>query len=337
LSVVTPRFSKPKLLIAAEAPLQFAVEEDDRIRWRLWLFIGLLVLLLHYLISLTDIDWNATSPPMPVEIQQVDPQKLAQIREQWRKRDQSILLDKDKNRPNDATKPKDARYFSDKNIRVEKEQRARQTNVLPTPGNPAPKTQAQQESKPKTKSEPMMKDLPDLSDLGVPLHLNATRPRPQEEFPERNATEAHPRSGDDAGDQAVMDRDLPQGAENMLNAEESVYYSFYSRMYEAIAPIWQSRIREVTPTQKINPGDYTTVVDVVMDKEGNLIAVNQINGSGIIALDQAVVSSWQKIGHFPNPPKALLNAQGEVHTGWTFTVQLSQGAGLEYAPPQRVY
>jgi TonB family protein len=282
-----------------------------------------------------DIDWRSAIAPMPVEIQQVDPHKLAQIRKEWKKRDQSILLDKDKNRP-DAEKPKDAKYFSDKNIRVEKEQRARDTNVLPIPGNPAPKARAENQAKPKTEPQTQTKPLPDLSNLGVPMRLDQPKPQPQER-PDQNAEQQNTRSGDDAGDQAIQDRDLPQGSQNLLNAEESVYYSFYARMYEAIAPVWQSRVREVTPTQRILPGDYTTVVDVVLDKDGNVIDVRQIQSSGISVLDQAVDTSCRKTGHFPNPPKDLLNAQGEVHTGWTFTVQLSQGSGMEYMPPARVY
>jgi outer membrane biosynthesis protein TonB len=179
-----------------------------------------------------------------------------------------------------------------------------------------------------------MDALPDLSKLGVPFPVS----KPQEQKqPDAPFQQENQRAADDAGDQNMDRRDLPQGSENMLNAEESVYYSFYSRMYEAIAPVWQSKVREVTPTQRIVQGDYTTVVDVVLDAQGNLIQVRQIQGSGIAILDEAVDSSWKKIGHFPNPPKDLLNAQGEVHTGWTFTVQLSQGAGMEYLPPARVY
>jgi TonB family protein len=321
-------------LIEAAAPLQFAIEEQDRSRWRTWVIVALLVLLCHVLLSFLHWNWQPALPPMPVDINPVDPQKLAQIREQWR-RDKNILIDKDKNRPSAAEKPKDARYFSDKNIRVEKEQRARDTNVLPKPGAPGPQTKAQEQAKPK-KAKPQVKPAPDLSKLGVPLRLDQ-KPKPVTPDPPEKVTEPRARSGNDAGDQAVLDRTLPQGSENLLNAEESVFYSFYSRMYEAIAPIWQSRVREVTPTTRILPGDYTTVVDVVLDREGNLIAVRQIQSSGVAVLDQAVENSWHKTGHFPNPPKELLNKQGEVHTGWTFTVQLSQGSGLQYVPPERVY
>jgi TonB family protein len=143
--------------------------------------------------------------------------------------------------------------------------------------------------------------------------------------------------GNEGGDQAILDKNLPQGSQNMLNAEESVYYSFYSRMYEAIAPVWQSRIREVAPTQRVNAGDYSTVVDVVLDKEGNLITVKVIRQSGVPAFDEAVNTALQRTGHFPNPPKDLLNEAGEIHTGWTFTVSLQQGTGLNYLPPERNY
>jgi TonB family protein len=328
----------PKLVTAVPTPLQFATTEDEKSRWQIWLTVAVLVLLGHLLFSLMDIDWKTPAPPMPVEINQVDPQKLAQIRKEWSKKNQqSILIDKDKNRPADA-KPKDAKYFSDKNIKVDKEQIARDKNVLPKPGTPGPQAKAQTKSKPaapKVQAAPKMDSLPDLSKLGVPFPT--PKPKPPEEQTDAPFQQENQRAADDAGDQNVDRRDLPQGSENMLNAEESVYYSFYSRMYEAIAPVWQSKVREVTPTQRILPGDYTTVVDVVMDAEGNLTQVRQIQSSGVAVLDEAVETSWKKIGHFPNPPKDLLNPQGEVHTGWTFTVQLQQGAGMEYLPPARVY
>ena len=144
-------------------------------------------------------------------------------------------------------------------------------------------------------------------------------------------------NGDEGGDQAVLDRKLPEGASNMLNAEESVYYSFYARMYEAIAPVWQSRIREVASTQRVGAGEYTTVVDVILDKNGNLLGVKRVHNSGVEAFDKAVDNALSKTGHFPNPPKDLLNEAGEVHTGWTFTVSLQQGTGYNFMPPERVY
>ena len=85
------------------------------------------------------------------------------------------------------------------------------------------------------------------------------------------------------------------------------------------------------------PGEYSTIVDVILDGHGNLIGVRTLQSSGIAEFDNAVDVSWKKIGNFPNPPTALLNELGQVHTGWTFSVQVGQGFNLEYMPPERTY
>lgn len=314
--------------------LGFAVEADDRRRWPIWIGVILLALLCHLLVSLYRLDWSHPTVPMPVDIHSVDPAKLDAIREQW-KRQKNILIDKDKNRASDAEKPKDARYFSDKNINVQKEQRARETNVLPKPGAPGPMAESKPQEQAKPKAEAPAKPLPNLGNLGVPLHLDRkAAPKPD---PRPKQAGQRQFAGNEGGDQAILDRELPQGSENMLNAEESVFYSFYSRMYEAIAPIWQSRIREVAQSQRLAAGDYTTVVDVVLDRNGNLLGVHRVRSSGVEAFDRAVDNALGRTGHFPNPPKELLNESGEVHTGWTFTVSLAQGTGYNFLPPERVY
>jgi protein TonB len=140
------------------------------------------------------------------------------------------------------------------------------------------------------------------------------------------------------GEQYVADKNLPEGSENLLNAEESVYYSFYARLYDAIGPIWASRLREISQTARVQPGDYTTSVDVVLDPEGNLVEVRLLQSSQVREFDEAVHSSWSKIGKFPNPPKGLIKEDGKVHTGWNFTVQVGGGgAGLMLMPPERAY
>jgi outer membrane biosynthesis protein TonB len=121
----------------------------------------------------------------------------------------------------------------------------------------------------------------------------------------------------------------------MLNAQESIYYSFYSRLYESVGPIWQSQIRQVN--RKLPLGEYTTSVEVIFDRQGNLLDVRQIQGSGIVEFDQAVPNSWRRIGNFPNPPSGLLDSNGQVHTGWTFTVNVGNGPGFMLQPPERVY
>ena len=123
----------------------------------------------------------------------------------------------------------------------------------------------------------------------------------------------------------------------MLNTQESVYYSFYSRLYEAIGPLWRSRISGLGLARRVPEGEYTTIVDVILDSSGNLIDVVILNRSGIPEFDAIVPETWKKITRFPNPPKALISPDGYVHTGWNFTVHMSPQTGMQYSAPERAF
>lgn len=302
----------------------------EEMRWRQWSIVVLLTLLWHLLVFFAP--WQKIFPPseiqLPrVEIQQVDPKKLAQVRKQWREQNKKLLLSKSPAAP-DIPEPKDARYLSDRNRKVEREQRAAQTNVIPRPGSGAA-DQTQTQAQPK----PQKRGLPKLADLGVPLRLGETAPvRTPLPNPE------HLRQPSQAGgDQAIDDQQLPVGSENLLNTQQSIYYSFYSRLYEAIGPVWQSRIREVPYTRRVPQGEYVTQVEVIMDRSGNLVDIRYLKSSGIAEFDAAVETSWRRIGKFPNPPSGLLESDGTVHTGWTFSVEVGSDFNLNYAPPRRNY
>ncbi|MGK5083317.1 TonB C-terminal domain-containing protein [Bdellovibrionota bacterium FG-1] len=295
-------------------------------RWRHWIAAAILALLFHVAL----LGWHLPDfliPPAThprVDIKTVDPRKLEAIRRQWKEREKQLLINKNPATPSAAEPPADARYMSDRNIRVEKEQRARQTTIIPKSGIPGESSPPQPAPQPKTANHP----LPALGNLGIPL------PRAMRQAP---PTQPPTHSGQEGGDQAISDRDLPEGSENLLNAQESVYYSFYSRLYEAIGPIWQRAVRQASRTRRLQQGEYSTQLDVVFDREGNLVAIHQLRSSGVADFDKSASTSWHAVGRFPNPPTGLLNENGEVHTGWTFTVQVNQGLNLDYLPPERVY
>lgn len=302
----------------------------------------LLALLFHvfifWLVRFLPLSVAPTAMPPKVEVQSIDPRKLDAIRNHWKQVEKGLILNKDPSKIKSAEKPKDAHYISDRNRIVEKETRARDTDVIPKPGTQAPPSPETRESKPREKPRtPQKNKVKNLSALGVPYHLDQNNQKPASDEDDQNATQASPAHSQRGADQAIHDRRLPVGNENLLNTEESVYYAFYSRLYEAIGPIWQSRIREVPYMRRVQLGEYTTNVDVVFDREGNLIEIRYLKSSGIREFDQAVETSWRKISRFPNPPKGLLNELGHVHTGWNFTVQVGQGFNLDLLPPERTY
>lgn len=295
----------------------------------------LFVLLFHVLVFwlVRYLPWTGLATPAPpkVEVQSIDPAKLDAIRKHWKQVEKGLILNKDPNQVKSKEKPKDAKYISDRNRIVDKETRARDTDVLPKPGSTAA-TESENRPSEKTPHTRQKNRVKNLGALGVPFHIG------EKPISEAKAQAAqNPARSQRGADQSIRDRNLPIGNENLLNTEESIYYAFYSRLYEAIGPIWQSRIREVPYTRRVQLGEYTTQVDVVFDREGNLIAIHYIKSSGVPEFDQAVEKSWRKISRFPNPPKGLLNEQGQVHTGWNFTVQVGQGFNLDSMPPERTY
>lgn len=318
----------------------------EQIKWRNWLIVILLTVFLHLFLFLLKLDWiipQNQSPRMAVE--QVSPEKIEAIRKQWQKREKSLLLHSDKTQ-SDTTAPDSARYFSDKNIRVEKEQRARNTTIIPHVGpRVAPGVTGVTSEKTETtesiekKQAKVSRQFKDLSSLGIPFNLSSqpTSSKVEEAKKQVRALMGDNRSEAESGDQYVKDESLPEGSENLLNAQESVYYSFYSRLYEAIGPLWKSQIRQIPSRLRLREGEYTTLVDVTLNQKGDLVGIHHVRGSGVKELDNAIDTSWHRIERFPNPPQGLLNENGEVHTGWTFTVQVGPGNGLQYFPPERNY
>jgi TonB family protein len=291
-------------------------------RWLLWLLYLGLAVLIHILLFRIHWEWPEGPPPPPVEVQQIDPRKLDAIRRQWKEK--SLLLNKDQSPKTDAPPPPDARYMSDRNRTVEKEQRARETNVIPKPSSSEVKPQSK-----KSNPHNALKNRTNLGNLALPFKLDG---RPKEVTEEQPRP---PRPAQRGGDQAILDDSLPVGSENVLNTQESIYYSFYARLYEEVGPLWQSRTNEAVYKIPVQPGQYTTVVEVILDQQGNLQGIRRIQSSGVELFDQVVDQTWRKIERFPNPPSGLLDRERQVRMAWRFTVSIGQGMNFNYLPPER--
>ena len=275
----------------------------------IWLIAALLAAAWHFLwFWVQPLGLFSPDQPRRIEVSQMSPTRLDAIRQKWKniKEPQQLLLNQDPARTKEAQAPPHARYFSDRNTSVEKEQRARKSNVIPR-------------SAQHPNYSPDQANKTSLTKLGIPA-LRDLRP-----------------SDLDHGDQALSEKNLTEGNENLLNTRESIFYSFYARVYEAIGPLWQSRIREIPNRLKLSPGDYTTTVEVVFDESGNVVDVIHIQDSKIREFDDAVDFTWSKTKRFPNPPRGLLDFNRQVRMGLTFTVQVGSTVGLGLVKPEWVY
>ena len=331
---------------SAELPV---TGEVKTLRWRHWILAAVLALAFHASLFFPPIPGlfktgSSIITPPRVDLNSLDPKKLQAIRNKWRandRKEKQLLLGKNKSAPSDTRAPTDARYMSDRNIRVEKEQRSNRTITLPKDGAPGtPGARMEAEKAPRTKPAHR---LPSLGNLGVPL---PAAPKKQQSLlaekavrPAIRTQQAAGQEGNQGGEQYVNDADLPQGSENLLNAQESVYYSFYARIYESIAPIWTSKIREAGRRlqAKLQPAEYITRIEAVLDSEGNLTALNQIESSGVADFDHVAIDSWRAVGKLPNTPPGLRDANGELRIAYSFSFQYQAGFGFQPLPPERSY
>lgn len=246
--------------------------------------------------------------PSPAPVETLSLSEVMKLKQQWKEQSRSLVLDS-KAPPTEQAK-KDSQFESDRNRSVERETRAHESlssvlPALPKHSNRSP---------------------PGLSNLGLKL------PSPSKVAPSQSqdSIRAQPSSG---GSQTILDDRLTPGAENLLNTVESKYYTFYSRLYEAIAPIWESRIKEIPTQRQVPPGDYTTLVTVTLDDQGNLVHVKVTQGSQIPEFDRAAEDSWRRIGRFPNPPQGLLNLNRQAEVTWSYHIRVGRGVNTEFLPP----
>lgn len=299
--------------------------QENTPQWKIWFIFSILAILFHLLLLLLvklEGSIHPTPPPPPVEVHTVDPFKLQQIRRQWREKEKALLMNTDPNPKDKAIPaPKEARYMSDRNIRVEKEQRARQTVTLPKPGGrTGEKTDENKDALNEKRRRTFPKKLsqaPRLSDLGVHFGLDNTRGAP------RAPAQAY--STSPGGQQFLIEPNLPEGSENMLNTEESTFYAFYARMYEKIAPIFNQLVSLYPASIAPPEGQYIALVEAILDRDGNLVEVKIISGSGLTYFDDLVIQCWTRAKQFQNPPHQLVDKKNQVHVRFNFLLNIQRG------------
>ena len=215
----------------------------------------------------------------------------------------NLLVSNRRHRETPQNPPKDSRYFSDRNRSVPDETRSKSASI-------ADLSQLQ---------SPFLRKK--LSSSGQGIHENIP-------------FVAQSRPGSEA--QRPDDPSLSEGAENLLNTVESIHYSFYSRIYGSLAPVWQSMVRNSRPGRPLSPGSYRVVADLVLDSQGNLIGIEFHERSQVRQFDDAVIASASKVRKFPNPPHDLIAGKSEFRTLWSFTVNVGPNSLMDFAPPRRL-
>lgn len=209
--------------------------------------------------------------------------------------------------------PKNA-FFGEKNQSTDREtvhrDRSIQMGLAPNQ-KPIPQTSPSKESlltKEKI-AEPTLKTSP--YQLGLPLFSEIKPLNPQ----------ASPQEAQDyIPGYKLSDR-------TVLNTREFVYYSYYQRIRERLdrawVPILKNQLAKYYRTGRhlASDMDHTTRVMVVLNKGGEIIRVKILYESGTRDLDEAAVKAFNHAGPFPNPPKGIVDSNGEIQIPWEFILR----------------
>lgn len=117
---------------------------------------------------------------------------------------------------------------------------------------------------------------------------------------------------------------VKEGERSMLNTKEFVFYGYFQRIRRRLDQAWVPLLREKlmrlyrSGRQLASDMDHTTRVLVVLSTQGEITKVLVLGESGSEELDDAAVKAFNKAGPFPNPPRGLVDPDGEVKIPWDF-------------------
>jgi TonB family protein len=116
------------------------------------------------------------------------------------------------------------------------------------------------------------------------------------------------------------------GFETAVNSKEFVYFSFYTRIRERLEAYWHPGVRDTlnnllkTNSISLSQNRRTRLL-ITLNPQGQLIKVQVLSPSGIIDLDDEAINAFKKAEPFPNPPKGLVEEDGNIKINWDFIVE----------------
>lgn len=103
------------------------------------------------------------------------------------------------------------------------------------------------------------------------------------------------------------------GPMTALNTRKLVGAEYYNRIRRLVNFYWGQNLDNLPSSTRVSRTHYSTVVDVVLTADGALDSITVTSSSGLEPIDRCVVDAFRIAGPFPNPPEALISADGRVY------------------------
>lgn len=131
------------------------------------------------------------------------------------------------------------------------------------------------------------------------------------------------------GDQAPSDfvDGKIESDQTALNTREYKFYGYYQRIRERLDHAWIPILRDkldrfyLAGRHLASEMDHQTRVLVVLNGTGEIVRVQVVSGSGTTELDDAAIQAFNRAGPFPNPPRGMIDRNGEIKVPWEFIIR----------------
>jgi len=121
-------------------------------------------------------------------------------------------------------------------------------------------------------------------------------------------------------------KDVDDGELTALNSKKWKHAPFFNRVKRAVANEWHPEVVYVRHDPSGNVygvKDRVTVLRVHLNPDGKLAAWTVMQSSGVDFLDDEAIDAFRKAAPFPNPPKDLVEVDGQIHFNFAFIFELS--------------
>ena len=122
---------------------------------------------------------------------------------------------------------------------------------------------------------------------------------------------------------AYVQQRLPPGVRlgniTSLNTDQHRYYSFNQRLLSRFVPLWGNKVRHALyqwlreNNAPVISKTWVTNVEVIMNKEGEILDVQPFRLSGLWSIDEASINSFKTVKNVPNPPEEMVDENGYIH------------------------
>jgi protein TonB len=298
-------------------------------------FLAITISLLIHLISGSGLLLYSKSHPIldtkPIEITLLtDPKKNEIIATKEVKEDDPLKLKQivEQDKINDEIDEK-AKFLSSHNQRVLQETVSKNHGQFKNLHSSSKNlnTQAAQQKAPQIQAQPQARS-PSLQDLLLNSDLYDNQQKVKA-IKQQYTQEKNQQASENSEASQTQDylKDEKEGNETLLSTREFVYFSYYQRIREQLNQHWESQIKQKvlnifrSGRRIASKEDIITKVLITLNAQGTLIKVQVVNESGIRDLDDAAIEAFRAAAPFPNPPRGIVDSDGNIKIRWDFVIE----------------